>query len=163
MRLLPHQQRSVCMWGCSSDTDGVTEPSTGLWSRAGGQGRTELPLSRRRPPSLLITRCPAPSLLPFLVLGGSKGNSRLFFFFFFFFFSNHFFTDLCVKALRQGREMLALDPGQGPPQMDAIRWRRTSLRGKCTPHSMTQALKPDPEQGDDEQPLQTGFHTTDRR
>ena len=83
MRLLPHQQRSVCMWGCSSDTDGVTEPSTGLWSRAGGQGRTELPLSRRRPPSLLITRCPAPSLLPFLVLGGSKGNSRLFFFFFF--------------------------------------------------------------------------------
>ena len=27
----------------------------------------------------------------------------------FFFFLNHFFTDLCVKALRQGREMLALD------------------------------------------------------
>lgn len=43
------------------------------------QGRTQLPLSRWRPPRLLITRCPAPSLLPFLVLGGSKGNSRLFF------------------------------------------------------------------------------------
>ena len=80
----------------------------------------------------------------------------------FFFFLKHIFTVLCVKALRQGREMLALDPGQGPPQMDAIRWRRTSLCVKRKPHSVTQALKPDPEQGDDEQPLQTGFHTTDR-
>lgn len=60
--------------------------------------------------------------------------------------------------------MLAPDPGQDPPQMDAIRWRTTSLRVKRKPHSVTQPLKPDPEQGDDEQPLQTGFHTTtDRR
>ena len=34
---------------------------------------------------------------------------------------------------------------------------------KRKPHSVTHSLKPDPEQRDDEQPLQTGFHTTTDR
>lgn len=77
-----HQQRSVCMWGCSSDTDGVScrgLHETVVKSRGGAREDPTAPEQMEASQTLITSRCLAPSLLP-LVLGGSKGNLEAGFF-----------------------------------------------------------------------------------
>lgn len=62
------------VWAAALTLTLSTEPSRG--QECEGQRRTQPALSRGTPLRLLITRGPAPSFLPFLVLGGSKRNPR---------------------------------------------------------------------------------------
>ena len=114
-----HQQRSVCTWRCSSDTDGGTRPPPD--KSVGGKGGPDCP-ERMEAAQTFDHQMASTFSLAFSGPWRQKEQFQAVFF-----FLNHFFTDLCVKALRQGRETLALDPGQDPPQMDAIGRRMTSL------------------------------------